>query len=412
MAADFSPRGSPAIGVVAGNLARMRILTFSSLYPNAVNPQHGIFVETRLRELLARMPVEARVVAPVPWFPFRHPAFGRYAEFAAAPRAESRSGISVLHPRYPVLPKFGMSLAPDSLYWRCLPVLRGIRTEGYDFEIIDSHYFYPDGVAAARLGRALKRPVVISARGSDINVIPEDARARRMILEAGNEAAAMIAVSSALRLRMIELGLPAEKIVVLRNGVDLQRFRPEEAARAELGLPGDRPILAAVGNLVPVKDFALALAVLAEVRDAILLLAGDGPLRQELGRMADRLGVADRVSFLGRQPQARLKLIYSAADALLLTSRSEGWPNVVLEAMACGTPVVSVPLPGIGEIISRQDVGGIAARRTPDALAVEVLRLLAARPGREAIRNHAAAFDWQATAKGIYDLFTRILSAH
>ena len=90
----------------------MKILTFSTLFPNAEKPGHGIFVETRLRHLVASGKVEARVLAPVPWFPFKHPRFGSYSAFARAPRVETRSGLQVQHPRYPVLPKVGMNLAP------------------------------------------------------------------------------------------------------------------------------------------------------------------------------------------------------------------------------------------------------------------------------------------------------------
>ncbi|MCW5729132.1 MAG: glycosyltransferase family 4 protein [Alphaproteobacteria bacterium] len=389
----------------------MRILTFTSLYPNSVNPQHGIFIETRLRELVARQPVEARVVAPVPWFPIAHPFFGRYADFARVPPYEERGGISVLHPRYPVLPRIGALLAPAALYWRTLPVLRRLRREGFGFDLIDAHYFFPDGVAAARLGRALGVPVVISARGSDINVIPEDPAARQMILAAARDAAGLIAVSTGLRRRMVELGIPESRITVLRNGVDTGRFAPEEGAREALGLPAGMTILASVGNLVPVKDFALAIAVLRELPGSVLLLAGEGPLRGELARLAQSLGLAERVRFLGRLPQERLRLVYSAADLLLLTSLSEGWPNVVLEAMACGSPVVSVPLPGIEEIITNPRVGAVAADRRPSTLAQAARRLLEGPAERGLVRAHADTFGWQATALGIYDLFTRILSS-
>ncbi|MEO8747434.1 MAG: glycosyltransferase family 4 protein, partial [Rhodanobacter sp.] len=126
----------------------IRLLVFTSLYPNAEQPQHGIFVEERLRHLVASGLVTATVVAPVPWFPFRHRRFGRYARFARVPAYEQRHGIRIEHPRYPVIPKFGMGVAPSLMYRALLPVLRRHLANGNGFDLIDAHYFYPDGVAA------------------------------------------------------------------------------------------------------------------------------------------------------------------------------------------------------------------------------------------------------------------------
>src|SRR5271166_1580648 len=159
----------------------VQILTFTTLYPSAVRPQHGIFVETRLRKLVESGAVDARVVAPCPWFPFASPRFGSYAVFARMPREEVRYRLQIDHPRYPVLPKIGMSAAPLALAAAVLPRLRRRLREGGDIDLIDAHYFYPDGVAAVLLGRALGLPVVVTARGSDLNLIADYAVPRRWI---------------------------------------------------------------------------------------------------------------------------------------------------------------------------------------------------------------------------------------
>ena len=116
----------------------MRILTFTTLYPSALQPQHGIFVETRLRALVASGAVDARVVAPCPWFPFASARFGRYALFAGTPREETRHGLHIDHPRYPILPKIGMSAAPLGLFAAILPLLRRQIIDGRDFDLIDA----------------------------------------------------------------------------------------------------------------------------------------------------------------------------------------------------------------------------------------------------------------------------------
>ena len=228
----------------------IRTLLFSTLYPNSTRPSHGIFVETRLRHLLASGQIETRVVAPAPWFPFRHPMFGEYARHAAVPRHEVRNGISVEHPRYLLLPKVGMNRAPHDLARAGLKAARRLIASGYDFDLIDAHYFYPDGVAASMIGKALGKPVVITARGTDINLIPEYPKPRQMILDAARDCAASITVCAALKDAIVGLGGTAEKITVLRNGVDLELFKPQDrqAARATFGMNNTFAI-ASVGQI-------------------------------------------------------------------------------------------------------------------------------------------------------------------
>lgn len=131
----------------------MKILTFSTLFPNAVATNHGLFVERRLQQLLASAggSVQARVMAPVPWFPFSGRVFGEYAGYSQVPPHETRDGLAITHPRFPVIPKLGMSIAPLLLYQAVRPRVRELLESGYDFDLIDAHYYYPDGVAAVLL---------------------------------------------------------------------------------------------------------------------------------------------------------------------------------------------------------------------------------------------------------------------
>jgi glycosyltransferase involved in cell wall biosynthesis len=387
----------------------VRILTFTTLYPNLLQPQHGIFVETRLRKLVASGVVGVRVVAPCPWFPFASARFGRYAVFARIPSEETRHGLHVDHPRYPVLPRVGMSAAPLALCAAILPLLRRQICDGRDFDLIDAHYFYPDGVAAVLLGRALDRPVIVTARGSDLNLIAQHAVPRRWIRWAARHADGLVGVSGGLKRRLVELGAGADRVRVLRNGVDLALFRPHdrEAARATLGFA--RPTLLAVGNLVALKRHWLMIEVLIQVPEVELVIVGEGPERARIGRLARDHGVADRVRLLGRVPQDRLPEIYSAADLLLLVSTHEGWPNVLLESMACGTPVVVSPMDGIADIVGAADAGRILADIDPSGLATAIRELLAAPPSRAATRLYAEQFDWQSTTDGQIALFREIL---
>lgn len=387
----------------------IRTLLFSTLYPNSVRTSHGIFVETRLRQLLASGRIETRVVAPVPWFPFRHPRFGDYAKQATVPAHEVHNGIDVSHPRYLLLPKIGMNLAPASLARAGLAAARKLIADGYDFDLIDAHYFYPDGVAATMIGKELDKPVVITARGSDINLLPGYRTPRRLILQAADDSAAVITVSAALKDAIVDLGVSASKVIVLRNGVDLELFYPEDhvAMRAKLGVT--RFALASVGNLIPTKGHQLAIGALQSLPDTELLIAGQGPQEQYLRDLALRLGVAERVRFLGVLAQTQLRSLYSAVDILVLASEREGWPNVLLEAMACGTPVVASNVGGIPEIVSAPESGLLFEAGNAISIAAAVDRLRSAMPSREATRAYAAQFSWQSTTEGQWLLFNRVL---
>jgi len=382
----------------------MKILTFSTLFPNSEKPGHGIFVETRLRHLVASGRVQSRVVAPIPWFPSTNPRFGNYARFAKAPRHEVRHGIAVDHPRYPVLPKVGMSIAPFLLAQAVKPAIGRLIDEGYDFDLIDAHYFYPDGVAAAMLARHFNKPLVITARGSDITLFPSYALPRRQILWAARRADAIITVCNALRDEVVAMGIAAERVVSLRNGVDLQLFRPTERT------PNPMFTLLAVGHLVPVKAQDLIIGALPLLPGVRLVLAGDGPDRAKLENLARELKVTDRVTFLGAVPQAQLRAHYGAADALVLSSSREGWANVLLEAMACGTPVVASRVYGTPEVVAAPEAGVLMRERSYQGVADAVTLLRANYPDRAATRRYAERFSWDDTTEGQIRLFESLLS--
>lgn len=387
----------------------MRILTFTTLYPNAVSPQFGIFVETRLRKLVDSGRLSARVMAPCPWFPFANPRFGKYAAFAQIPRFEERYGLAIDHPRYPLIPKIGMTIAPLLLFAAMLPVLRRQIASGQDFDAIDAHYMYPDGVAAVMLGLAIGRPVAVTCRGSDINAISKYRFPKQQIVWAARRAAAVVAVSEGLRERLRAIGIQVAHVRVLRNGVDLDLFHPVERqiARSHLGLAGR--VLVSVGNLVRLKGHELIIKALVDMPSTTLVVVGRGPERSALEGLARKVGVANRVRFLEPLPQEQLRDVYSAADALVLASSMEGWPNVLLESMACGTPVIATDIPGAREIVGGPDVGQLLPERTPKSIAQSVEKLLASPRDGTAIRAYAERFSWDHTTIGQLRMFDEIV---
>jgi teichuronic acid biosynthesis glycosyltransferase TuaC len=389
----------------------IRLLTFSTLYPSSVRPGHGIFVETRLKELVSSGLVESCVIAPVPWFFSTHPRFKDYARMARTPRRETRNGFDVQHPQYALPPKVGMNTAPFTLAMGARRAIQRLLDEGYDFDVIDAHYYYPDGVAAALLARHFNKPFTITARGSDINLITKHEIPRRLMLWASRRAAASIGVSRALTQAMERMGMPADKLVTMPNGVDLNLFRmqPQTVARAELGWPHG-PTLLSVGNLVENKGHHIAIEALAQLPDFRLVIAGEGPERHALEALAKNSQTASRIKFLGRVEQNQLAVCYSAADILVLPSSREGWPNVLLESMACGTPVVATRVGGIPEIVTSASAGRLMPEQNAASLVTAVADLWQQMPDPMSVRARAQQCGWQSTTDAQLRLFRGIAS--
>ena len=388
----------------------LKLLTFSTLYPNEAMPNHGIFVENRLRHLVASGEAKSMVMAPVPWFPSRNIRFGDWARFAAVPLVEHRAGLEVRHPRFLAIPRIGMTASPYLLFAAASRALARLLAEGHRFDVIDAHYFYPDGVAAVWLGQRFGLPVVVTARGSDVTQFPAYRAPRALIRRAALAADAVICVSAGLRSALAGLGVAPERVTVLRNGVDLSLFQPLDQAqrgraRNALGLAG--PTLLSVGGLIPRKGHDLTIAALVHLPGWRLLIAGEGPERAALAALAARLGVAGRLTWLGAVPHAELPAVYAAADISVLSSAREGWANVLLESMACGTPVVASPIPGNDEVVQGREAGVIAPARTAEAIAAAVLSLA---PDRAETATYAAGFGWEATTAGQLAAFREVLA--
>jgi teichuronic acid biosynthesis glycosyltransferase TuaC len=232
-----------------------------------------------------------------------------------------------------------------------------------------------------------------------------------MIQAAAKAASGIVAVSHAIKSAIVELGIPPDAITVLRNGVDLETFhaRGRQAARSELKL--SRRTLLSVGQLIERKGHALVIDALKSLPECDLLIAGEGPEQNALQKFAAEIGVADRVRFLGNVDHHALQKVYVASDALVLASSREGWPNVLLEAMACGTPVVATPIWGNPEVVSAPEAGVLTRSRDTPSIVDAVKKLFRNLPDRMRTRAYAEKFSWKETTDGQILLFNKILNA-
>jgi len=387
----------------------MKILTFTNLFPNSVQVTHGIFIENRLKHLCKKhADVEIRVVAPVPWFPTDHPLFGSYGAYSKVEKQAHHGWVKVIYPRYPVIPKVGMKIAPWLMATACYPTIKRIIKQDFDFDVLDAHYFYPDGVAAMMIAGWLNKPLICTARGSDITLLTRYAGPRKLIGSAVESCETVITVSRALKEEIENLGYHAKRIEVLRNGVDLELFKPvrdRNAVRRQLGL--EKFTFLSVGNLLELKGHHMTIKAMQNLPECELLIAGDGLMNKKLKALVKDLNVADRVQFLGTIDHDKLPSYYAAADILVLASSREGWANVLLEAMACGTPVVATNIWGTPEVVSTA-AAGVLVDRSPESILAGINQLRANMPNRENTRAHAEQFSWDDTSDKLYEIFQRI----
>ena len=380
--------------------AMLRVLTLASLFPHGLKPTLGLFVERQTLGLAARDDVELEVVSPIgrPAWPLSlHP---HYASLDALPEREAWKGVTVHRPRFRVWPRFGEAGAARRVADALLPLLRELRGR-FPFDVIDAEFFWPDGPAAVRLGGALGVPVSIKARGSDIHYWGGRAGISGQIVAAGQKADGLLAVSAALKADMAALGMPGEAIRVHHTGVDLDRFQPVDrvAAKAALGVAG--PLIVTAGHLNERKGQRIAVEALARLPEASLLLIGDGPDRDWLERRIAAPDVAGRVRLLGVRPHEELPALLRAADVMLLPTASEGLANVWVEALACGTPVVTTDVGGAPEVIDRPAAGRLVPRDVA-AIAAAITALLAGPPAQAEVRAAAARFSWEANRDALF----------
>lgn len=388
----------------------MRVLTLSTLFPDASRPTFGIFVERQTLGLAAREGVELRVVSPraLPPAPLDgHPRYNARAELA---EDEDWKGLRVYRPRFMHFPGPAVRYAPGFMVHRLRRYLLALREE-FPFDIIDAEYFWPDGPAAAFLGQAWDVPVSIKARGSDIHLWGQRRYGRRHIVQAGEAADGMLAVSEALKRDMVALGLPEEKIRVHYTGVDLDRFVIADRAAAKAALRITGPLIVCVGYLIERKGQRLVIDAMTSLPDATLLLVGDGPARQALQVQIEQLGLSNRVRLLGPQPHEALPPLFAAADVSVLPSSSEGLANVWVESIACGTPVVIADVGGARELVDSPAAGRIV-ERTPEAIADAVRAIIDAPYGRERTRRSAERFTWERNSEALHAHLSALIERH
>lgn len=374
----------------------MRIGVLTSLYPCPERPFEGIFAERKWLGLRARGH-QVTLAHPVPWGPrWLAPLLGDgRAYLARIPRTEDRGGVEVRRPRFVHLP--GRATGNAARFAATgARALMGAGTPAPEVVVCD--YAWP-AAAAVGVFRRAGIPVLVNGRGSDVLQV-RDVPGLAGALAAGlAEANGFTAVSQDLLDAMVELGGSKSIQALTPNGVDSAHFSPgsRAAARERLQQEGQGPLVLCVGHLIERKDPLLALRAFAvgAPETARLVFVGRGPLAEAVAGAARELGVEERVSLQGERPPEELVDWYRAASMLLLTSHREGRPNVVLEALSAGCPVLATRAGGTGELIS--DPRMLSEGRTPEMLGGMLASLLASPPGAQELRRSVRHLTWDAS---------------
>lgn len=394
---------------------RIDLVVFSALFPSAVRPGAGLFIRERMFRVARHRPLA--VISPQPWFPGQglirllRPGYR-----PQAPALEIQQGIRVYHPRYLSLPGLLRRLDGWSMALASVGLMRTLKRQGA--RLIDAHFTYPDGEAATRLGRWFRLPVTVTLRGTEVphsrNPVLRPRLARTL-----KAADRVFSVSDSLRRLAIELGAPEANTEVVGNGIDIARFQPVDrnAARQKYGLPRDALVLVSVGALVERKGMHHVIDLMPALLEChpglhYFIVGGaspEGDNRAELTVQVARLGLTDRVHFLGALPPDELKWPLSAADVFVLATRNEGWANVFLEAMACGLPVVTTDVGGNAEVVCREELGSIVPFDDRDALLQALDAALDKEWDRDAILDYARDNQWDTRVAQLLRAFDGII---
>lgn len=382
----------------------MKVLYISNLFPDKAEFNRGLF-NARFVRYFSKL-CDIKVLSP-------RPGFLLWKKFSPCPEDHH---VSPDYQVVPYIPLWGTLWNHRLMYLFLKRKISSIQNE-FNFDVILASWIYPDGCAACRISRELKIPVAVTALGTDIHQYAFFPLRRKIILKELLSASAVITVSESLKKILIDSGFSEEKLRVIYYGVEQHIFKPADKmeSRQALGLSPSEKIILFVGNFLPIKDPLLALDSFHfltnkyGVKNARLILIGGGPLKKRLKLRAKFYALSDKIIFAGiKKPEETAKYM-QASDALCLTSHNEGVPNVVLEALSCGTPVVTTKVGGIPEVLPENLPSIMVDSRSPEIIARALLNILNTEYDKNQLVAHAKKYSWEQAAKDYHELLTQIL---
>jgi len=392
---------------------KKRILVISGPFPSKNFPTYGIFVKERVKALASMQNIEVLVVSPVPYFP-PIKSMTRWYRYSQFPREEEIDGLRVIRPRYLHIPKISGYFASDLIYHSIKRTVDKIQAD-FKFDLIDAHFVYPSGVVGARLGKRYNLPVIMTGRGEDMIRFPDYPVKGDRIRWAIQNGDRFVALSDGIAESFKKNGASSEKISIIPNGVDIEKFNPVslEEARKRLGLPLNGKVILAVGERLELKGFHLLVEALPQIQKVypdtkVVIVGGHGrhgtDYTKEIEAKINELDLKDSVILAGRVLHDELPFWYSAADVSVLLSSREGSPNVVLEALSCGTPVVATAVGSIPYDLKNPTLGIVLPDRSASSAADTIIKQFSQSWDREKIRHIMTSRTWESVAKKLINI--------
>jgi glycosyltransferase involved in cell wall biosynthesis len=389
-------------GATSPSPGRLRVLVVTQLFPNVAEPMNAVYNRLQCVALSRLCDVDVRAV--IPWFPGAS-LFARWSSAGrcvGVPAEEVVDGLQVRHPRTLFVPKVGVRWAPRLYAASLWPSVKHLRGQ---VDVVLGCWAFPDGVAATMLAERLGAACVVKVHGSDLNVFAQREPFRRIMAATLPGVGRLVAVSRPLAEKAVELGIPRDRVVIVRNGLDRETFRPRDRAEARrsVGIEASARWILYVGGLLRTKGLADLLAAFDALAprhpDLRLALVGDGPDAPLARAAAERH--PGRIVLTGALPLASVAQWMGACDVLTLPSWNEGTPNVILEAFASGRRVVATRVGGIPDVMTSPRLGLLVPPKDPVALA-EALARAAVEPYDPADLTSAAPHGWAESAAQLH----------
>ena len=383
---------------------RKKILAISYLFPNSEKPNHGIFVYNRLNAMAKY--ADVTVINPIPWSPL-HSFIDKFKHLRNIPAKTQRGNLTIYHPRYLSIPGYAKGIEIPTYRSAVKKVINEI---GFDFDLIDLHWTFPDLPTGDYLRNRFGVPYRVTLRGIEAFHIQDGDVRQASVAQYLNKVGSIISLSTEMANQAISMGVNPEKVTVIRNGVDTEVFfyKPLEESRALLNLPKERRIVLGVGSLIHRKGFDVVIKAMAEIESKeklfhFYILGSEGPegdYRSELKKLVREKELENFVHFVGAVPNETLVDWYNAADVFCLSSRGEGSPNVLTEALACGCPAVSTNVGSAPDIMeSEKDLGVLVGVDDSLNIGNALLQLLAEENDRRQRAEVFGKYTWDWCAK-------------
>lgn len=384
----------------------MKILSFSYCFPNSANPNWGIFVFQRLSSLSEIE--DLKVCSPVSWFPLLSSFKKKNGN-----QVQSLNGLDVYRPDFFCIPKFFKNY-DAKLYAKDIKKWVSDLCKKWKPDILDAHFVWPDGVGVALIAKELGIPYVITLRGKLYECLKIDAQ-KDQCAKALINATAVISVSGLMAKEAQKLGVSKNRIKIIPNGINSELFfiKDKMACRKELGLPFDKKLLVTVAHLGHRKGHHEVIQALAGINEDIGLIlvggAAQGGTPEQLEKLAEKVGLSDRLIITGPQPYEKVSKYFSAADASVLASYREGCPNAVLESLGCGIPVVASDVGAVRDILPTPDAGHICLPRNTESIRTAIADVLSQEWNPKNVVKHSKVKSWKQVAEEVHEVFRDII---